>query len=175
MSGKLKILFLCTGNSCRSQMAEGWARHLKGKVIEPYSAGMVAHGLNPRAVLVMKGDDKVVLQPGQEAGAARAGGRLQKAQVDATAAVAWKEGLFHYDHTDMLTIMRQLSRWYDIEIQYEGNVKDIYFSGQISRKNNLSQVLKMFALTKEVQFEITGKRLTVRSITADARQRDSTQ
>ncbi|MEC5142982.1 FecR domain-containing protein [Chitinophaga sp. 212800010-3] len=127
------------------------------------------------AVLVMKGDDKVVLQPGQEAGAARAGGRLQKAQVDATAAVAWKEGLFHYDHTDMLTIMRQLSRWYDIEIQYEGNVKDIYFSGQISRKNNLSQVLKMFALTKEVQFEITGKRLTVRSITADARQRDSTQ
>jgi ferric-dicitrate binding protein FerR (iron transport regulator) len=127
------------------------------------------------AVLVMKGDDKVVLQPGQEAGAARAGGRLQKAQVDATAAVAWKEGLFHYDHTDMLTIMRQLSRWYDIDIQYEGNVKDIYFSGQISRKNNLSQVLKMFALTKEVQFEITGKRLTVRSITADARQRDSTQ
>ena len=54
MGDKLKILFLCTGNSCRSQMAEGWARHLKGKVIEPYSAGMVAHGLNPRAVLVMK-------------------------------------------------------------------------------------------------------------------------
>ena len=53
MGGKLKILFLCTGNSCRSQMAEGWARHLKGDVIEPYSAGMTAHGLNPRAVLVM--------------------------------------------------------------------------------------------------------------------------
>ena len=52
MGGKLKILFLCTGNSCRSQMAEGWARHLKGDVIEPYSAGMTAHGLNPRAVLV---------------------------------------------------------------------------------------------------------------------------
>lgn len=54
MGGKLKILFLCTGNSCRSQMAEGWARHLKGDVIEPYSAGVVAHGLNPRAVLVME-------------------------------------------------------------------------------------------------------------------------
>jgi len=51
--GKLKILFLCTGNSCRSQMAEGWARALKGDVIEPFSAGIEKHGLNPRAVRVM--------------------------------------------------------------------------------------------------------------------------
>jgi arsenate reductase (thioredoxin) len=50
---KLKVLFLCTGNSCRSQMAEGWARHLKGDVLEPYSAGVEVHGLNPLAVKVM--------------------------------------------------------------------------------------------------------------------------
>ncbi len=50
---KVKILFLCTGNSCRSQMAEGWARHLKGDVIEPYSAGIEKHGLNEKAVRVM--------------------------------------------------------------------------------------------------------------------------
>ncbi|MBN2020414.1 MAG: arsenate reductase ArsC [Sedimentisphaerales bacterium] len=50
---KLKILFLCTGNSCRSQMAEGWARHLKGSEIEPYSAGIEPHGLDPLAVRVM--------------------------------------------------------------------------------------------------------------------------
>jgi arsenate reductase (thioredoxin) len=49
----LKVLFLCTGNSCRSQMAEGWVRHLKGNQIEPYSAGLEAHGLNPDAVRVM--------------------------------------------------------------------------------------------------------------------------
>jgi arsenate reductase len=49
----LKVLFLCTGNSCRSQMAEGWARHLKGDEIEPYSAGIQVHGLNPDAVRVM--------------------------------------------------------------------------------------------------------------------------
>lgn len=53
MSQKPKILFLCTGNSCRSQMAEGWARHLKGDVLEPYSAGIEMHGLNPSAVRVM--------------------------------------------------------------------------------------------------------------------------
>ncbi len=46
----MKVLFLCTGNSCRSQMAEGWARQLKG---EAYSAGIEAHGLNPNAVKVM--------------------------------------------------------------------------------------------------------------------------
>lgn len=53
MSGKLNILFLCTGNSCRSQMAEGWTRHLKGDAIEAYSAGIETHGLNSNAVKVM--------------------------------------------------------------------------------------------------------------------------
>jgi arsenate reductase len=50
---KLKILFLCTGNSCRSQMAEGWTRHLKGDSIESYSAGVEPHGIDPRAVAAM--------------------------------------------------------------------------------------------------------------------------
>ena len=50
---KRKVLFLCTGNSCRSQMAEGWARHLLSERIEPYSAGIEAHGMNPNAVRVM--------------------------------------------------------------------------------------------------------------------------
>jgi arsenate reductase len=50
---KLKVLFLCTGNSCRSQMAEGWTRHLKNPRIEPYSAGIEKHGMNPHAVQVM--------------------------------------------------------------------------------------------------------------------------
>ena len=50
---KMKVLFLCTGNSCRSQMAEGWARHLKAEEIEPFSAGIETHGLNPHAVKVM--------------------------------------------------------------------------------------------------------------------------
>ncbi|HNR33917.1 MAG TPA: arsenate reductase ArsC [Candidatus Hydrogenedentes bacterium] len=53
MESPVRILFLCTGNSCRSQMAEGWAKHLKPGAIEAYSAGIETHGLNPLAVKVM--------------------------------------------------------------------------------------------------------------------------
>ena len=51
---RVKVLFLCTGNSCRSQMAEGLCRKLHSESIEPYSAGIVKHGLNPFAVKVMQ-------------------------------------------------------------------------------------------------------------------------
>ena len=51
---KKSILFLCTGNSCRSQMAEGWAKHLIGDEYDVYSAGIETHGLNPNAVKVME-------------------------------------------------------------------------------------------------------------------------
>lgn len=54
MPKKLKLLFLCTGNSCRSQMAEGFTRAIKGNEIEAFSAGIETHGLNPNAVKVMK-------------------------------------------------------------------------------------------------------------------------
>ena len=53
MTDKIKILFLCTGNSCRSQMAEGWTQQLKGDVIEAHSAGIDPHGMNERAIKVM--------------------------------------------------------------------------------------------------------------------------
>jgi len=51
---KKRVLFLCTGNSCRSQMAEGWLKHLGGEKYEVFSAGIEAHGKNPRAIAVMQ-------------------------------------------------------------------------------------------------------------------------
>jgi arsenate reductase (thioredoxin) len=54
MLSKLKVLFLCTGNACRSQMAEAWARRLHGDRLEPYSAGIAPVRIDPRAILVMR-------------------------------------------------------------------------------------------------------------------------
>ena len=54
MRSPLKLLFLCTGNSCRSQMAEAWARELRGDRIEAFSAGLEPHGIDPRAAVVMR-------------------------------------------------------------------------------------------------------------------------
>ena len=54
MADPLRVLFLCTGNSCRSQMAEGWARHLKGGVIDAYSAGVAPCGVSARTIAVMR-------------------------------------------------------------------------------------------------------------------------
>ena len=82
---RLKVLFLCTGNSCRSQMAEGWCRHLKGDVIEAYSAGIETHGLNPNAVKVMA-----------EAGVDISGHTSQ--HVDAFASVAFDYVITVCDH-----------------------------------------------------------------------------
>lgn len=65
-----RVLFLCTGNSCRSQMAEGWARHFGGPAVQARSAGIEAHGKNPRAIAVMReagvdisGQESTRLQP----------------------------------------------------------------------------------------------------------------
>jgi len=54
LNKKKRVLFLCTGNSCRSQMAEGWLKHLGGDTYEVFSAGIEAHGKNPRAIAAMK-------------------------------------------------------------------------------------------------------------------------
>jgi len=54
LNKKKRVLFLCTGNSCRSQMAEGWLKHLGGDQYEVFSAGIEAHGKNPRAIAAMK-------------------------------------------------------------------------------------------------------------------------
>ena len=90
------------------------------------------------------------------------GGAVQiKSNVDVQAAVAWKNGAFNLEGASLREVMRQLERWYDIDVTYEGNVPDVYFSGKISRTVKLSAVLKAL---KEwgVNFRMEdGKRLVV--------------
>lgn len=80
--------------------------------------------------------------------------------VDINEAVAWKDGLFRFDHTDLKTLMRQIARWYDVEVVYEGTVRNEQFFGKIERSYTLSEVLKLLELNK-VQVKLDGKRIIV--------------
>ena len=75
--------------------------------------------------------------------------------------IAWKNGDFYFENDNIQTVMRQLSRWYNIEINYEGNITTDSFNAQISRSKNISAVLNILQNTKGVQFKIEGRRVTV--------------
>ncbi len=82
--------------------------------------------------------------PGQQA--SLNGENLTVKNVNTSLAVAWKNGLFEFDHTDLHTLMRQIGRWYNLQIVYEGNVKDDQFFGEVERKYDLAEVLKVLEL-----------------------------
>lgn len=76
-------------------------------------------------------------------------------------AIAWKEGYFQFDNSDIHEIMQQLSRWYDITVHYEKGLKPHLFGAIISRQNNISEILNMLGATGEVHFKIKGNEVTV--------------
>ena len=81
--------------------------------------------------------------------------------VDTDDVIAWKEGEFRFDQTDMPALMRQLSRWYDVDVVYQGKVPVDRFSGTLSRNVNISKVLKLLEFTG-VKFEIEGRKLIIK-------------
>jgi len=95
------------------------------------------------AVKVSAGDDERILRPGQQCILNEATRSLTIRDVDTYQAVAWKNGLFDFDQTDIPAIMRQISRWYDVDISYRWNYEGVKFGGGISRQLNLSHVLRL--------------------------------
>lgn len=113
------------------------------------------------AVQVKAGNaQNVQLQPGEQSQLTRSGNLTKTAGVDVEAVMAWKNGIFDFGiKSDGYSIMRQLSRWYDIEPEYKGVFKT-HFGGTISRHVNLSEVLKVLEATG-VRFEVNGKKVIV--------------
>ena len=116
------------------------------------------------SVRVKKNDLTKLLRPGQQARvpAGQPAQDIAVETVDTETAVAWKEGRFEFNG-NIRDIMRQISRWYDLDVRYEGNVEKKSFAGTISRKNNVSEVLKMLELTGGIQFRIEDRKITVRN------------
>lgn len=100
-----------------------------------------------------------IIKPNQQS-VLTADNRINIKKVDVNSVVAWKDGLFKFDHTDIKTSMRQIARWYDIEVAYEGDVQNEQFFGKIERSYTLSEVLNVLKLGK-VNFKVEGKKITV--------------
>lgn len=101
-----------------------------------------------------KAGEGVRLRPGQQAASDR-GGRWQVREVDVQEVVAWKNGLFQFRDAPLESIMRQIERWYNVDVAYEGGIPDRRFSGKLRRNSNASQILEILRFAG-VNFRIEG-------------------
>ncbi|MNL44435.1 hypothetical protein D3C87_1670130 [compost metagenome] len=81
--------------------------------------------------------------------------------VDVEEAIAWKNGQFVFSSESIAAIMRKISRWYNVDISYEGNVSALKFTGTLSRYAQVTEVLQMLEMTNKVKFEIKGREIKV--------------
>jgi ferric-dicitrate binding protein FerR (iron transport regulator) len=101
----------------------------------------------------------VLLKPGQQSTIINNNISV-KEDADTEEAIAWKDGKFKFDDTDLRTVMLQLERWYDIEVKYEGTMNNLRFSGGTFMNKNLSEVLKVLALSG-VHYRIEGRTVII--------------
>jgi transmembrane sensor len=112
----------------------------------------------------LESNTKVVIKPGQQSmvnsGSSPA---ISVKNIDTDEAVAWKNGYFMFDEEPLESILRKISRWYDVDIQYKGlgAKNNLYFSGTLSRYSNVSKVLKKLELTESVHFKVEGRTIIV--------------
>ncbi|MCR8668945.1 FecR domain-containing protein [Aestuariibaculum sp. M13] len=112
------------------------------------------------SVAVSYKDQKTILKPGQQAKVTENSSAILVNDVDAESAVAWKDGRFKFDNADLKTVMNQLERWYDIQVEYKGDIPDLKFNGGTFMNKNLSEVLKVLELSN-IKFEIKGSTIIV--------------
>ena len=100
------------------------------------------------------------LEPGQQARVNKEGKINVIENADTQEAMAWMHGHFQFKSADLKTILRQISRWYDVDVEYNGNI-NLHFTGQLTRNKNVSQIFKELALTRQVHFKIDNKTIIV--------------
>jgi len=111
------------------------------------------------AVEIVSGKGSRLLKPGEQALAGK-DGNIRVEEVNTAAVVAWKNGLFDFSRSEIPSVMNQLARWYDIEVQYEGPLPEALYSGEMERDLNLSQVVKLLE-TAGIHIKIKNKTLVV--------------
>ncbi len=120
--------------------------------------GAIKTTLLEGSVNVRIGDHSAVLKPGQQALVDQS---VQVKIADLQESIAWKNGRTQFSNANIHSIMRMLSRWYDIEVDYQGEIINTGFGGSVSRSKNISEILKLLELTGDVHFKIEGRRVIV--------------
>ena len=113
------------------------------------------------SVKFVKGNTSSLLKPGQQSQLTPTGSVNVVNNVDVEQVMAWKNGLFHFEDADIQTIMRQLSRWYDVEVVYQNKTNNDQFVLGMPRSSKLSDVLKVLELTGDIRFGIEGKKIII--------------
>jgi transmembrane sensor len=111
------------------------------------------------SVKVTKGSSTTLLKPGQQALVIEEVKIINDADLDEV--MAWKNGRFEFNASTIETVMKDMARWYDVQVEYAGVRPTVHFMGGISRLENISEVLKMLEQTKAVHFKIEGKKIVV--------------
>jgi len=113
------------------------------------------------SVKITKNGQSAMLAPGQQAIVPfDKVGPIETKTADTNEAIAWHMGLFKFNNANIQTVMRQLARWYDVDISYEGDIPDRRFSGEIYRNVNASKIADILSY-KQIHFRIDGKKITV--------------
>lgn len=113
------------------------------------------------SVKIKNGTETALLKPGQQAMAGNADNYLKIEPANTEEVTAWKSGYFLFSNENIQSIMRKISRWYNVEVIYKGNVEHMDFDGTISRYKNVTEVLKMLELTGAIHFKIEEGRIIV--------------
>ena len=113
------------------------------------------------SVKIQNANTSKMIKPGEQAMLNVEGKIAINRDVDIDEVMAWKNGRFEFNGHTIDVVMRQLSRWYDVEVEYRGAKPDDHFMGDISRMGNVSEVLKMLEHTEVVRFSIEGKKIVV--------------
>lgn len=123
--------------------------------------GKIATTLLEGSVRVSRGKEKYAIAPGQQVVWKEDGAFNLNNDVDLEEVVAWKNGKFHFNNADIKTIMRQIARWYDVDVEYQNVEADIRLGGIVSRKEDIRQLLDYFETTGKVKFKVEGKKIIV--------------
>jgi len=113
------------------------------------------------SVRVTKNDGVGLLVPGQQAVVMNNANDIQVSAADVEQAVAWKNGYFVFNDENITDIMKKVSRWYDVDIEYRGNIKDQRFGGIYDRSKSIAELLNHLEKIGNIHFEIEERRIIV--------------